>query len=259
MRKIFVLVGIFLFSLGYAQTVEEDELEEVKPKVQKEFKDRFYLGLVSSYYIDFATTPLTTIGEVYIGEIVDPNDPSKTIPNYGDIPSQTTYNSFFSMGIEPRYNIKDFNENLAFAVSAPLTIGFGQSFPANTTVSGAYGFGSLQIPIMAKIYLGTASTYESNEDFGLSAGLGFEFNKIGLINPGASEEEQNALKPWVMPTASAAVHFWRGNSPMEVNVKYGFGSLQSYQTDQFGQPLVTGERTTRANSIKLTLVYLMNY
>ena len=89
--------------------------------------------------------------------------------------------------------------------------------------------------------------------------MGFEFNKIGLINPGASPEEQNALRPWVMPTASAAVHFWRGNTPMEVNVKYGFGALQSYQTNQFGQALPTGSRNTRARSIKLTFVYLMNY
>ncbi|MEY2924406.1 MAG: hypothetical protein RLZZ337_954 [Bacteroidota bacterium] len=253
MKALLVFTILFSSFLSFAQSAD---LESANSK--QEFKDKFYLGLVSSYYIDFVTTPLTS-SKRYIGDIVDPNDPTKTIPNYGNVPSQTTYNSFFSMGLEPRYNLKDINENLSVAVALPLTIGFGQAFPANENVQGSFGFGSIQFPLMTKIYFGSGSTYASNEDFGLSAGFGMEFNKIGLFSPGATEEEQNALKPWVMPVASAGVHFWRGNTPMEVNVKYGFGPIEYYQTDKFGQPLLAGTRTTRASSIKLTFVYLMNY
>jgi len=258
MKTIAVIILLFFTQLVYGQLEEEDVIREKEKTPKQEFKDKFYLGLVSSYYIDFVTAPLT-FDRLRVGAEPDPNDPTKYIDKYENVPFQTTYNSFFSMGVEPRYNIKDFNKNLAFGIAAPITIGFGQAFASNENVFGASGFGSIQVPILAKIYLGTASTYASDEDFGLSAGVGFEINKIGIIAPGASELEQDAMRAWVMPSASAAVHFWRGTSPMEVNVKYGFGPISEYRTDKYGQVLSQGPRSTRASSIKLTFVYLMNY
>ncbi|MBT8327995.1 MAG: hypothetical protein KJP21_09755 [Bacteroidia bacterium] len=248
MRNILLLFILSFGVLANAQVLETNS--------GKSLSDRFFLGLASSFYVDFATTPLSSTQE-YVGKVVI--DSVTTADVYEDVPYQTTYISYFSMGLEPRLNIKEFGDNMAFAISAPVTLGFGQAFPSNEDVNGSYGFGSIQVPLLAKFYVGTGSTYESNEDFGLNIGGGIEMNKIGLINPGSSQEERDASKAWFMPTVCGGVHFWRGSTPMEVNVKYGFGALQTYTHDKFGTKLSGNGRQTRANSIKLTLIYLMNY
>ena len=245
MRKTLIIFLLFSSLFSIAQENQS-----------KTFENRFFLGLATSFYVDFATTPLTSRPE-YVGKVVI--DSVTTADVYEDVPYQTSYVSYFSMGLEPRINIKEFGDNMAIAIAAPMTIGFGQAFPANDEVNGSYGFGSVQIPLMAKFHLGLGSTYASNEDFGLNIGAGVEMNKIGLINPGSSFEEREATKAWVMPTIAGGVHFWRGGSPMEVNVKYGFGRVQSYTVDKFGNKLSGFGRETRASSLKLTLIYLMNY
>lgn len=243
MRHLSVLILAFISVTIFAQS--------------NDIRDRFFLGTASSFYIDFATTPLSST-RLRVGAEPDPNDPTKTIDKFADVPTQSQYISYFSFGLEPRFNIKEFSDDLAFAVSAPLTIGFGQSFAANESVNGIDGFGSVQLPVMAKLYLGTGSTYETNQEFGLNVGGGIELNKIGIINIGGSLEESNARTSWVMPVVAGGVHFWRGASPMEVNLKYGFGKKESYNYDKYGQPL-TIPRITRASSIKLTFIYLLNY
>lgn len=218
--------------------------------------DRFFLGTASTFYIDFVTSPLST-QEVRVGAQPDPNDPTQTIDVFAEVPKQTQYISYFSFGLEPRYNFKEFGDDIAIAISAPVTIGFGQSFAANDDVIGNGGFGSLQLPILGKIYMGAASTYRSNQDFGINLGAGFEVNKIGIVNFG-SFEEANSNPAWIMPTVAGGIHFWRGNSPMEVNFKYGFGGRDTYRFDKFGSVLAA-PRTTRASSIKLTFIYLTNF
>ncbi len=252
MRYLFIGLACLIASVGFAQTDEK-----------KEFEDKFFLGVASSYYVDFVTTPLRVSYEPTGNTIpvVDPNDTTKTIfiDEFADVPAQTSYVSYFSFGLEPRFNIHEISENLAFAVSAPVTIGFGTALATNSDVKGIQGFGSIQVPVMAKLYLGSGSTYDTNEDFGISIGAGAELNKIALFSPNVETKDQDLNKAWIMPAVTGGVHFWRGSSPMEVNIKYGFGRIQSYTHDRYGQPLSTGERFTRANSIKLTFIYLMNY
>lgn len=218
--------------------------------------DRFFLGTASTFYIDFVTSPLST-ERVRVGAQPDPNDPTQSIDVFAEVPKQTQYISYFSFGLEPRFNLKEFSDDIAFAVSAPVTIGFGQSFEANEDVLGNSGFGSIQLPVLAKIYLGAASTYRSNQDFGINLGAGFEVNKIGIVNFG-SFEEANSNPAWIMPTVAGGIHFWRGNSPMEVNFKYGFGAKDTYRFDKFGT-FLSAPRVTRASSIKLTFIYLTNF
>lgn len=221
-----------------------------------DFRDRFFLGVNTSYYLDIVTTPLRITTSPTGNEIYD-TATNQFYPEVADLPNQTTYITFFSFGLEPRYNIKEFTENLALAVSAPASVGFGVAEPANEDVKGVTGYGSFQIPVLVKLYLGSGSTYESNEDFGISAGGGFELNKVALINN--SGEDPSTAKAWIMPTVSGGIHFWRGSSPMEVNVKYGFGRLQEYSVDRYNRRLLSGSRTTRASSFKLSFTYLLNY
>jgi len=174
--------AVLFFALAFWSQLfaQSSEINEVTS-----FSDNFYLGIASSYYIDFVTTPLSFCSlKVGTDPVQDPNDSNNTIfvPRYADAPFQTSYISYFSFGIEPRYNIKEFSDNLVFAVSAPVTFGFGQAFSANDYVKGGTGFGSVQLPILAKLYLGSASTYQSNQDFGLSVGGGLEVKITPQIN-----------------------------------------------------------------------------
>ena len=223
---------------------------------QDEFKDRFFIGFVSSYYIDFISSPMSivdlsrTIDDGVGGTIQTPDTA---------VPFQTRFISFISIGVEPRYNLYQFNENAAIAIAAPMTLGFGQAFEQNEDVEGARGYGNFQLPILLKFYMGTNSTYESTEDFGFSAGAGFEYNKLALIPTDENQRILDANRGWIMPTFSVSVHFWRGNSPIEINFKHGRGALSSYRVNSTGSPLPDGERFTRANSTKLSFIYLLDY
>jgi hypothetical protein len=188
-------------------------------------------------------------------ELIDtPNQIYNTKKN---IPHQTRYLSYFSIGLEPRINLIEINDDIALSVAVPMTIGLGQAVPHNSEVLGATGFGSIQIPLMLKGYFGSISTYKSKENIGLSIGAGFEYNKVALFEFNKDQYDDN--KGWIMPAFSGSFHFWRGNSPLEVNVKYGFGREQKYSKNKDGGNISGGSRTTKASSLRLSLVYLLNY
>lgn len=221
----------------------------------QDLKSRFFLGLASSQFIDYTTSPLQIVQE-QTGVDPNPADPDNPFPRYEDVPYQSASWSMLSVGLEPRFNVYEVSDDLAFAMSVPLSLGIGQSGASNDDVSGASGFGSFQADVLAKVYFGSGSTYSSESDFGVSLGGGIEYNKLALINQGNFEQKQYN-KGWVMPVVSGSVHFWRGSSPLEVNLKYGFGEPRSYSRDKFGSSIAT--RTTNAFSFKLSFIYLVNY
>lgn len=252
--SLFLLFSMFLsYSQDDGEVFDNDDDIEVAGD-NSEFQDRFYLGLSNSYLIDFITSPLTTSNYITYDPPTTPGGPS--IPVNNPNAAQTVYSSLFSIGMEPRYNLVDLKDNVALAVAAPISIGFGQAQPATNAVGGS-GFGHIQVPVLLKLYSGAASTYKAEDDFGISVGAGMELNKLGLFNFAVTEEERTLNKAWVMPVASLGVHFYRGMMPMEVNVKYGFGEIQDQYLDQFGQRLPV-KKITRASSLKLSIVYSMS-
>lgn len=221
-------------------------------RAQEEFRDKLFLGVISSYYLDFATSPLSTVNlsRDLGGGIITPDTAA---------PYQNVYLGLFSIGLDVRYNIHEFNENFALAVSAPVTIGFGEVRPQYDDITGVVGYGSVQVPVLAKFYLGTNATYKSDVDFGVSIGAGYEYNKISLFTTTSNQKLRDANEGWLMPVFSVGIHFWRGNSPLEVNFKYGRGPFTEYSRDRYSNPLSDGRRITSANSTKLSFIYLFDY
>ena len=125
MRKILAILSLFLIMLAQSADAQ--------------VRDNLFLGLVSSFYVDFVSSPVQLVDH---SRIID--DSIRT-PNF-DIPYQTRYLSFFSIGIEPRYNLFELGDNFALSVAAPITFGLGQAVPHNEDVLGAQGFGSIQVP-----------------------------------------------------------------------------------------------------------------
>ncbi len=229
-----------------------------------DFNDDFFLSFHMSSYVDAIWSPLR-MQNAPTGNtiIVD----GQMVPEYRDIPTQSFGLNVFSFGFEPRYNIYQIDENSALALASPISIGLGQvsAPPSEIQVGAVEGFGTIQIPLLAKMYVGTGATYETEKDYGVSLGFGLEYNKLGLIRldnvnePGAAEN-----KGFVLPIASLGFHFWRGYSPVEINVKYGHGRINEFYVNRFGDPIITGngitsKGTARSRSIRFSVAYLLNY
>ena len=259
MRYLIAFTLLLSIFLGFGQVYDNEDDEESKEYDTKsdffDYKKRLYLGLNNSFYVDFITSPVGTFQIEYA-------EPGGGV-RYEDAAVQSRYLSYFTIGIEPRYNLVDFKENLALAMSAQIAAGFGSTYAASEYAASAEGFGNFQIPVMLRLYYGASATQAAQDDFGVNIGAGYELNKIGVLNFGENRNrDKNSDAPppqqaWIMPAVALGVHFYRGSSPMEVNLKYGFGPIQNQEIDNFGNP-IPGRRTTRANSIKLSFTYLLD-
>ena len=257
MKKILLLSVIFFSIQGSAQDfVYGDEVQEDtsrrKPSGLLDYENRLFLGLSNTFFIDFITSPLTE-GEMITKKVINNVPTDVSVP----IAEQTIYQSFFSIGITPRYNLQELSNKAAIALSAPVSFGFGSSGSANKDVVGAQGFGNIQIPLLLNLYYGAEATNKVDEDFGLNVGAGFELNKIGILNLGTVGVERPSNRAWIMPTVQAGVQFYRGYSPVEVHIIDGFGKLQEQFIDQYGNRLLDGKKVTRASSLKLSITYLL--
>jgi hypothetical protein len=262
------LLTILICGISFQLFSQEDTTNEtpiIKPAVEKKFdwEKNFYLSLSTATYLDVVRSPLRMVN-VVTGYIPDINDPDINIPIWKEVPYQTVSWALFSIGLEPRINLKTFNENQAFAVSMPISIGVAQSAPARDDIRGTEGFGSFQIPLLAKMYFGHGSTYESEKDYGVSFGAGVEYNKVALLPNKFDEETSEGNKGWIMPVFSLGIHFWRMSNPVEINLKYGAGTPKEYFVDGYGEALRDASqnltsRTARSSTFKLSFVYLINY
>jgi hypothetical protein len=260
MKKILCLVLVCSTLSSFGQLVQgtrsRDENEAVKANVSGilDFKSRLFVGLGSAIFIDFISSPLTFTFREYQDPPLTPGGPN--VIRREPAAAQTTYNSFYTMSIEPRYNLLEPTDDIAFAFTSPLGFGFGQSYPTDSDVQGSTGFGNVQLAAMGCLYYGSHATYNSNQDFGINLSAGFEVNKIGVINLDQGNRDLN--KAWIMPTTRVGVQFYRGYSPVEINIKYGFGPRQDQVIDGWGYALSSGKVVRRASSLKLSIVYLVN-
>ena len=250
-----ILIASFIFLQGILANAQEEGSEPVSKK--NAASQKFLIAFSTSTYTDILISPIkfhyTATG----------NTDAQGNPTFASIPFQSMQYNIISLGLEPRYNLKEFDDNTALTLASPVSFGIGVTAPVDDLkVKGSSGFGSLQIPVILKLFLGNGSTYNTEKDFGFNIGGGFELNKIGIINLSGESDKYN--KAFVMPCVTAGILFMRGDSPLEVNFKYGFGSLRTQDVNGQGDPLTdnTGvpyRRTARGQTIKLSFTYLMNY
>jgi len=254
-KPLIVCMAVGIANLSFAQKEESSKKNDA-------WKDNFFLAFNTTSYLDIIKSPLRKV-DVVVGNDIDPNDQNKVIPRYAKVPSQSATINFFSMGLEPRYNIKKINDDAAFAFSIPMSLGIGATSSTDESVLGTNGFGSIQIPMMLKFYMGNGSTYKSEKDYGISIGGGLEYNKLGLLNI-SDESKVIENKGFALGVASFGIHFWRNNSPVEVNLKYGHGAIVEYDTDKYNNPLKDEfgnliSRNARSSSFRISFVTLLNY
>ena len=115
---------ILLTTIGFSQeydNVDEEDNQSINSKMSSsilDWKSRLHTGVSSSFFIDFITSPLSHVDVEY-------TDPGNIVRiEQGAV--QTTYASYYTIGFVPRYNIYELKNNLALAISAPISIGFGK-------------------------------------------------------------------------------------------------------------------------------------
>ncbi|NUM30918.1 MAG: hypothetical protein HUU47_01160 [Bacteroidetes bacterium] len=244
----FVLYNTFII----AQNNSEEQKENSKSN-KNDFAKKFFIAFTTSTYTDILITPLKLHWD-FTG-----NTDNQGNKKYDYIPYQSMQTNIVSIGFEPRYNLKEFDENNSFSVSIPFSFGLGSSYSAandDLQVKGNEGFGSLQFPILFKYNTGNGATYKTQKDFGFNIGAGVEFSKVGIINMTATSNKYN--KFFALPCATLGFVMMRGDSPMEINLKYALGKLTTQTTDTQGLQLTTN-RVTRAQTLKLSFIYLLNY
>jgi hypothetical protein len=255
MKKVIVSLAFLLLLVPTISAQDEEETTVENPK--SSWSDKFFLAFTASTYTDLIISPLQ-----YHYALTGNTDQAGN-PTTANIPFQSLQYNIISLGIEPRYNLKEFDDNTAITLAAPVSFGIGTTGPVdNIKVQGVSGFGSLQIPLIMKLFIGNGSTYRTQKDFGFNIGGGFEFNKIGLINLSGETNKNNS--PFIMPCITTGIVLMRGDTPMEINFKYGFSKFKTQDTngqgdlllDSFGVPTT---RTVRGQTLKLSFVYLMNY
>lgn len=255
-----VILSALLITTFSHVSLAQEESEESKGKDKKnDLSSKFFMALSTSTYTDLIVTPL----KFYYG--ATGNTDQQGNPTFAEIPYQTQQLNIVSIGMEPRLNLKEFDDNSSISISAPVSFGIGNSFSAageDLIVRGINGFGSIQVPLLFKLNLGNGSTYTTEKDYGFSAGAGFELNKVGLIN--LTELSRKYNKAFVLPCLSAGFTFMRGDTPMEINFKYAFGKVRTQEYDPQGGILKDNNgipyiRNTRGQSLKLSFVYLINY
>ncbi|MCC6722719.1 MAG: hypothetical protein IT243_11005 [Bacteroidia bacterium] len=249
MKKFYILIFLIFVAIALnAQKKNNDSSKE-----NSEFSKKFFMAVTTSTYTDILISPL----KYFYGFTGNTDLLGNKI--YADIPYQSMQTNIVTLGLEPRYNFKEINDNNAISVSIPFGFGIGSSISAagdDLTVRGVEGFGSLQFPIIIKYNTGNGSTYNTQKDFGFNIGGGIEFSKVGLINLNGAKSPYNNF--FVLPCFTTGITMMRGSSPMEINFKYAFGKLITQSKDTQGI-LMPENRNTRGQTLKLTFVYLLNY
>ena len=257
----FVIIGFTSYTqVIYGELTDKekaiDNQSQTSPGTKfTDYESRLFLGVGSTLYLDRITSPLTYTSIQFQDPPLSPGGPNVIREEPAAV--QTYYDSYYSLSFEPRYNIFEPADNIAFAALAPLTVGFGQSAPADLSVKGAFGVGHLQMDLLASVYYGYNATIRSEESFGVHFGIGYELNKIGLLNLDPELNQEDLNKAWIMPVTRVGVQFYRF-APVEVYVKYGFGPRENQLVDGNGNNLNEGKIVRRASSLKLAIVYVID-
>ncbi len=259
-----ILLSLFL--LGFfqvsAQTEQDstntgyDLIYSTKPVRGERFINRtshFYFPV--SFFSDITTSPME-MHHAPTGEV-----DSEGNEVYDNLPFQHLQWNLVTVGLGYRFNLKEINENLAFAIRGDVNLGLGGNSEVYGNDSTQIYF-SIQAPILFQYYFGNTATFQSNKTRGFTVGLGVEINKLGL---GADESIYPNNQSFIQPCGSLGFTYVkenkRGNQvSREFNIKGGMGPVTRTNVDGQGQPLTDkSQQTARSFSIKLSVLLMPGF
>ncbi len=161
--------------------------------------------------------------------------------------------SIISLSAEMKYNLREFNTDLALSVASSPSI--GMMTWSNQTVSG---FGNLRIPLYVQLDYGNLSTYESMKNFGIGIGIGYQFDRYNLFG------DADGISIGTVATRLGLRYFNRNNKSREVALKVGLPKTitTTYTTDVVENGDVIErefEYDTKITSFQLSWILYFNY
>lgn len=168
--------------------------------------------------------------------------------------------SMFNFIYAFRYNLLEPSDNFGVGINASPSLGLAVTDD---------GYLSLNLPVYLTANFGTGSTYNTTSNMGGYIGIGYEFNKIGLIGSGDGLESEVYINgstistptdvveiktAWLQPMLIAGIRWWsKSNRLKEFSFKYGFGT----NSDLPDNAPKTEVKTP--NSIQISYGWFINY
>lgn len=164
--------------------------------------------------------------------------------------------SILSVSAEMKYNLYEFNSDLAFSVASSPSIGI--MINNNLGDNDNSGFGNLRIPVYAQLDYGNLSTFESMKNFGIGIGIGYQFDRYNLFG------DAEGISVGTVATRLGIRYFNRNNKSREVALKVGLPKTitDTYNTVVFenGDAVEREiEIDTKITSFQLSWILYFNY
>lgn len=159
--------------------------------------------------------------------------------------------SLATLSVEMKYNLHEFNSDLALSAASSPALGLMTFSNSNSDNLGHY-----RVPIMAQLDWGNLSTFESLKDFGVGLGIGYQFAAYNLFGEG------NSLSANGMVARLGFRYFNRKNAAREIAIKYEFPREveQEYEVFDFNNPSpVTQTVQYDLSSVSLSFILYFNY
>lgn len=164
---------------------------------------------------------------------------------------KSTEFSGLSLSAEMKYNIMEFNSDLALSVASSPSVGI-MTIDNNTSTS----FGNLRLPLYVQLDFGNLSTFESMKNMGVGIGFGYEYDIYGLIG----DSDPISLGT---PAARLGVRYFnRNNSAREIALKVGLpatGTVTKDITDYNSGETYTVSHDTKITAFQLSWILYFNY
>ncbi len=189
------ILSLLLLLLGPVPKLRSQPLEEdLKP---------FFQSWGASTFIDVINGPPT----VYR---ISPNKPERAY--------QTSGFSYLTAAYRARMNLVEFFGDMA--LSSSLTPAIGASF-------FRAGYMHFNLPMIVHLEIGANATRKSKmKNFGLVAGIGYEFHAAPLIvtrDKLPLPRGTDLRTTWLQPVYSLGIRYKRAGRLMEIGLKYGEG------------------------------------
>lgn len=209
------------------------------------------------YYHAYGATFLTDFGSGPITKTTYTLDP------YGLTPVKATgyykegWINITSAFYMARVNLFSMNDENAISLLVVPSFGYGiikiqfDNIMKANIYYAPMAMGTFTLPAFLSYEYGAGSTNNTVADNGFALRAGVEFVKSGLLEP----EPEAYHSSFIQPAFSAAYRFWtKSNYLMEINLKYGFGSASSYDSQ-----IVSQFKKSKSSTIVLSFFRYINY
>lgn len=177
--------------------------------INQSFSQKVYHSLKYGFYTEVMIGPTSVISSDTYTEFNSQTGQNETVTTYYHDYGYSI--SLVNVSYTFRYNALETSDNFGLGINAAPSLGVGV---------GGDGIGNINLPAYLSANFGAGSTYNTSSNFGGYVGVGYEYNKIGLLGDNIAYKTG-----WSQPVVIGGIRWWnKKNRLNELSFKYGFGS-----------------------------------